>query len=97
VTYIGRVTVTLKRTVMDPQGSAVKSGLASMGYAGVREVRVGKYLEISLEAPTAQEAASRIDEMCRRLLANPVIEEYSFEVEEAEADSDGRPPEVGEP
>ncbi|MBE3581228.1 MAG: phosphoribosylformylglycinamidine synthase subunit PurS [Thermoanaerobacteraceae bacterium] len=80
--YLARVHVTLKTGVMDPQGEAVKQGLLTLGYQGVKEVRVGKYLEVRLEAPDEEEARHRAEEMCRRLLANPVLEDYIVEVAE---------------
>ena len=75
-----RVFVTLKRTVLDPQGRTVQGALEVMGYGGVGDVRIGKYMEIALEAASEGEARSKVDDMCKRLLSNPVIEEYSFEV-----------------
>lgn len=77
------IRVTLKEGVLDPQGNAVRRALASLGYAGVREVRVGKHLEVALEAPDRAEAERQVEEMCRRLLANPVIERYSYRLAEA--------------
>jgi len=74
-----KVYVTLKQSVLDPQGSAVQSGLVSMGYTDVKDVRVGKYLELVLDADE-KTAEEQIREMCDRLLANPVIEEYRFEI-----------------
>jgi len=76
-----KVFVTLKKSVLDPQGSAVRSGLATLGYHEVQDVRVGKYLELFLDLPAAA-AAGRVREMCDKLLANPVIEEYTFEIAE---------------
>jgi phosphoribosylformylglycinamidine synthase len=81
--YLARVYITLKPGVLDPQGEAVKQGLVTMGYEGVKEVRVGKYLEVLLEAEDSQKAFKQVDEMCRRLLANPVIERYSYEIAQA--------------
>lgn len=75
-----KVFVTLKRTVLDPQGKAVQGALATLGYPEARDVRVGRYIEITLEAKSKEEAGKRVDEMCRRLLANTVIEEYRFEI-----------------
>lgn len=81
-----RVFVTLKPGVLDPQGKAVAGGLESLGYAGIKEVRVGKLIEITLDDTNTERLHEQIDEMCTRLLANPVIEEYSFElISEAEA------------
>ena len=81
-----RVYVTLKRGVLDPQGSAVGRALHSMGYDEVEDVRLGKYIEVTLkDGESAGDATRRLDEMCRRLLANTVIEDYRFEAEGAPA------------
>ncbi len=74
--------VTLKKGVLDPQGDTVKSALESLGFQGVREVRMGKFLVITLNGMDAKEARAQVDEMCRKLLANPVIEDYTFDLEE---------------
>ncbi|MBI4494222.1 MAG: phosphoribosylformylglycinamidine synthase subunit PurS [Chloroflexi bacterium] len=79
--WLARVRVILKPTVNDPQGLAVRGGLHSLGFTTVEQVRVGKYLELRLRAADAQEAARLVDEMGRKLLANPVIETFSFELE----------------
>jgi phosphoribosylformylglycinamidine synthase len=71
----------LKPVVLDPQGDAVLAGLHQLGFVGVSGVRVGKYLEVSLEAADEPAAASLAERMCDRLLANPVIESYRFTVE----------------
>ncbi len=79
-----RVYVTLKRGVLDPQGSAVGRALRTMGYAEVEDVRLGKYIEVTLrEGETPAQLERRVDEMCRKLLANTVIEDYRFEQEAA--------------
>ncbi|MGE5405491.1 MAG: phosphoribosylformylglycinamidine synthase subunit PurS [Candidatus Saccharibacteria bacterium] len=80
--FLGKVYVTLKKEVLDPQGDAVRKGLSSMGYKEVQDVRVGKYIEVKLDANHIDEAKKRLDEMCSRLLANPIIEEYSVELVE---------------
>ena len=75
-----RVYVTLKRGVLDPQGSAVGRALRTLGYSEVEGVRLGKYIELELEDGKSEaEGRRRLDEMCRRLLANTVIEDYRFE------------------
>lgn len=66
---------------MDPQGKAVERSLHSLGYKEVRDVRMGKYLEVDLDVPSRQAAEHRVREMCDKLLANPVIEDYRFEIE----------------
>ncbi len=76
-----RVEVTLKPVVLDPQGDAVLHGLHQLGFNDVSRVRVGKYLELTLAAATQRDAEDMVKQMCDRLLANPVIESYSFSVE----------------
>lgn len=78
--YLARVYVTLKSTVNDPQGLTVRNALHSLAFDGVEGVRVGKYLEVRLRADDESAARAQIEEMCRRLLANPVIEEYRFDL-----------------
>lgn len=76
-----RVEVTLKPVVLDPQGDAVLQGLHQLGFNDVSRVRVGKYLELTLSAASQSAAEEMVRQMCDRLLANPVIESYSFSVE----------------
>ena len=82
--FLARVYVTLKPTVNDPQGIAVHGGLRNLGFESVTGVRVGKFLEVALDAGSADDAEAAVQEMCRRLLANTVIEQFRFSVEEAE-------------
>ena len=77
------VYITYKDGVLDPQGKAVEQSLHSMGYGGVEEVRMGKYLEFKLNASSRSEVEAQVQQMCEKLLANPVIEDYRFEIEEA--------------
>ena len=81
MTYLARVYVTLRPTVNDPQGLTIRGGLQQLGFAEVESVRAGKYLEIRLDAEDEQMAEARITEMCKKLLANPVIEDYRLSVE----------------
>lgn len=78
--YLARIDVMLKPLVNDPQGLAVRDGLHTLGHAGVRTVRVGKHIEIAVEAPDAAAAETAVRAMCEQLLANPVIEDFRFEV-----------------
>ena len=80
---LARIYVTLKPTVNDPQGATIMGGLKSLGFDGVQDVRAGKYLTVALEAVDQAAAQAQVDEMCRKLLANPVIESYRFEVEQS--------------
>ncbi len=81
MTGTARIVVTPKPVVNDPQGRTIKQGLNSLGFAEVAEVRFGKYLEIRLTAASEEEARRRVSEMCRKLLANHVIEDFRFDFE----------------
>jgi len=76
-----KIIVMPKKTVLDPQGKTVKHALESMSFSGIKDVRVGKFMEIEIEGSTKDEVRSKIDEACHKLLSNPVIEEYSFEIQ----------------
>lgn len=82
MTWLARVHVLLKPVVNDPQGQAIQGGLKSLGFDSVQRVRAGKYFEIQVEAGDAAEAERQAEDMCRKLLANPVIEDYRVAVEE---------------
>lgn len=72
------INVTLKKSVLDPQGQTVLQALGTMGFKDARNLRVGKYFELSVEAENRQKAEVLIKEMCDKVLINPVIEEYTF-------------------
>lgn len=76
-----KIIVTPKKAVLDPQGKTVQNALEHMGYRGIGTVRVGKYLEIEIAGQDAESARKQIDEACHKLLSNPVIEDYRFEIE----------------
>ena len=75
-----RVHVTLKPGVLDPQGEAVRHALGSLGFGGVGEVRMGKVIELELGDTDAAAARARVSEMCEKLLANTIIEDYAVEI-----------------
>lgn len=79
-TYRANLYITLRPSVLDPAGTAVQSGLAQLGYRNVEQVRIGKYIEVTLAADSEQDAKDQVDRMCHQLLANPVIENYRFEL-----------------
>ena len=79
--FLAKVFIQLKPTVSDPQGQTIHGGLRSLGFESVRSVRTGKYMEISLDEETEAAASRKTNEMCEKLLANPVIEDYRFELE----------------
>ena len=78
--YKAEIHVTLKRTVNDPQGLAIRGGLHSLGYESVETVRAGKFIEVWLEADSSEEAQRLANEMSDQLLANPVIEDYEVAI-----------------
>ena len=86
---IARVVVVPKPVVNDPQGVTVRQGLNALGFAEVTDVRVGKYIEVSVGGESAEEVRARVDQMCRRLLANQVIEDYRFELDAPPSPSEG--------
>ena len=76
-----RVYVTLKKSVFDPQGKTIHDALVGMGYAGVTDVRQGKFFEVELSGATADAARQTVEEISRKVLANPVIESFRVEIE----------------
>jgi phosphoribosylformylglycinamidine synthase len=74
------IKISLKKTVADPQGLTVKHALESLGFKGISGVRMGKFIVIQLETRDKAQARAQVEAMCEKLLANPVIEEYSLEV-----------------
>jgi phosphoribosylformylglycinamidine synthase len=74
--------VTLKKSVLDPQGKTVKNSLQQMNYTNISDVRIGKFLEVDVDNGDREAVSAQVDEMCRKLFVNPNIEEYRFELEE---------------
>lgn len=75
-----KIHITLKSGVLDPQGKAVEHALGALGFSGVNDVRQGKYIELDLVENDVDKAHTQVDAMCRKLLANTVIEDYSIEI-----------------
>ena len=80
--YRANIYVTLRPSVLDPAGTAVQAGLSHMGYDNVEQVRIGKYIELILIADDEKTAQEQVDRMCDQMLANPVIENYRFDLKE---------------
>jgi len=80
---IVKIYVTLKEGILDPQGETVQRGLSSLGFQGIAQVRMGKYLEVTVESGTREAIEAQVRQMCEKLLANPVIENYRFEMRES--------------
>lgn len=72
--------ISLKKTISDPQGLTIKHALQSLGYKNLEEVRIGKLITIKLNSNDKKKAEKDISEMCQKLLANPIIEDYSFQI-----------------
>ncbi len=77
---LAKVYITLKKGVLDPQGKVVNHALSSLGFHGVEEVRMGKFLQVRLKADDQEKAKEEVEKMCRKILANPVIEDYRIEI-----------------
>lgn len=83
--YLAKIFVTLRPSVLDPAGVAVQSGLKQMGYSDVEQVRIGKYIEVTFTSQDEVTARQNLDRMCDQMLANPVIENYRFDLIEVES------------
>ena len=83
-TYTAHVTITLRRAILDVQGKTVEHALHSLHMPQLTNVRIGKYVEMAVQAPDAQTAHDIADEACSKLLANPVMEDYAIRIEEHE-------------
>lgn len=80
--YSAKVFVRHKKGILDPQGKTIKDALHALKYTGTHEVKVGKLIDMKIEAKSMQEAKEAVNDMCKKLLANPVIEQFTFEIEE---------------
>ena len=80
--YLAKVFIRLKPTVSDPQGRTIQGGLRQLGFDSVESVRAGKYMEIRLDEDDEESAGRKLRDMCEKLLANPIIEDYTFDLEQ---------------
>ena len=80
--FRSKVVVTLRKSILDPQGKAVQHGMHSLGYDGVKNVRMGKFVELEIDAANKEAAETITREVSEKLLANPVMEDFSFTTEE---------------
>jgi phosphoribosylformylglycinamidine synthase len=83
--YIAEIDVMPLKEILDPQGKAVKAGFKNLNIDGITDVRIGKHITIYLSAPNKEEAIKKVETACKKLLANPVMESFEFEINEAEA------------
>ena len=79
--YLAKVRVTLRPSILDPQGKAVEHAIGTLNVGAVRDVRMGKYIELRVDAGSESDARKITEDVCRKLLANPVMEDFSFEVQ----------------
>lgn len=79
------INVTLRKSILDPQGKAVLHGLESQGLKSVTDVRIGKFIELNIDVENESDAKQFTEQACKKLLANPVMEDYSFRVEKLES------------
>ena len=80
--YHAKIYVRHKKGILDPQGKTIKDALHALKYSGVHEVKLGKLIDMKIESRTIEDAKKQVNDMCKKLLANPVIEQYTFEIEE---------------
>ncbi len=80
--FHSKITVTLRKSILDPQGKAVEQSIHALGFPSVEGVRVGKFIELTVDTNDRKEAERLTNEVCRKLLANPVMEDFSFVLEE---------------
>ena len=78
---LAKINITLKKDVLDPQGSVIANSLKSLGFDNVNDVRQGKFIELEINSNSKEEAEKQCNDMCEKLLANLVIEDYSVEIE----------------
>ena len=78
--YSAKIKVTLRKSILDPQGKAVEHSIQSLGYKNIKDTRIGKFVELKIDAGSEQEAKKVTNEVCAKLLANPIMEDYEFEI-----------------
>lgn len=79
--FRSKIVVTLRKSILDPQGKAVEHGIHSLGFSSVKNVRMGKYVELEVETERKEDAERMVKEVSQKLLANPVMEDFSFTIE----------------
>jgi len=78
--YLAKIKITLRKSILDPQGKAVEHSLKSLGYDEIVDTRIGKYIELKINVKSEEEANNIADKACEKLLANLVMEDYEFEI-----------------
>lgn len=80
--FSSKIKITLRKNILDPQGKTIEHSLKSMGYNSILDTRIGKFVELKVEADSLDKAKQITDDACKKLLANPVMEDYEFEISE---------------
>ncbi len=80
--FSSKIKITLRKNILDPQGKTIEHSLKSMGYNSILDTRIGKFVELQVEADSLDKAKQITDDACKKLLANPVMEDYEFEIVE---------------
>lgn len=80
--FLAKITITLKKSILDPQGKAVHHALESLNFLNIQDIRIGKYIELKINSSNMEEAKQQTEDACRKLLANIIMENYSFTIEE---------------
>ncbi|HWP83310.1 MAG TPA: phosphoribosylformylglycinamidine synthase subunit PurS [Bacteroidota bacterium] len=87
--FKSRIIVQLRKSILDPQGKAVEHGVHSLGYQQTKNVRIGKFIEMEIDAPNEDEAKRVTEEVCKKLLANPVMEDFTYTIEKVSNNGQG--------
>lgn len=83
--FSSKIKITLRKSILDPQGKAIEHSLKSIGYDSILDTRIGKFIELEVEADSPEKAKQITDDACKKLLANPVMEDYEFETVQLKA------------
>lgn len=78
--FLSKVKITLRKSILDPQGNAVEHAVSALGIKSIRNVRMGKYIEFNVDCDSEVDAQQATEDVCKKLLANPVMEDYHFEI-----------------
>ena len=78
--FIAKINITIRKTILDPQGKAVEHSLKSLGFDSIEDTRIGKYIELKINVKTKEEAMKISEDACKKLLANDVMEDYSMQI-----------------
>ena len=84
--YLARIKIILRKSLLDPQGKTVEHSLQSLGYKNIKDTRIGKYVELSIDADSEKGAEQIAREACQKLLANPVMEDFEFDIKSLSRD-----------